>query len=228
MGQKVNPIGLRVGIIRDWESKWIERKKNYADLLIEDTRLRRAIKKNFPAGSVSKVEIERSANRLRLTIHTAKPGIVIGRGGKGVDELRVRLEKATKKQVSINIQEIKRADLDAQLVAENIAVQIEKRIAFKRAMRQSLMRAMKAGAKGIKITCSGRLAGSEMARRETYKEGKIPLHTLRADIDYGFWEAGTTYGNIGIKVWIYKGEVLPDRPRLEQRLEPVYEGRRRR
>lgn len=228
MGHKVNPIGLRVGIIRDWESKWIERKKNYADLLIEDTRLRRAIKKNFPAGSVSKVEIERSANRLRLTIHTAKPGIVIGRGGKGVDELRVRLERATKKQVSINIQEIKRADLDAQLVAENIAVQIEKRIAFKRAMRQSLMRAMKAGAKGIKITCSGRLAGSEMARRETYKEGKIPLHTLRADIDYGFWEAGTTYGNIGIKVWIYKGEVLPDRPRLEQRLEPVYEGRRRR
>lgn len=228
MGQKVNPIGLRVGIIRDWESKWFERKKNYADLLIEDTRIRRHIKGSFPAGSISRIEIERSANRVRVTIHTAKPGIVIGRGGKGVDELRARLERMTRKQVSINIQEIRRADLDAQLVAENIAVQIEKRIAFKRAMRQALMRAMKAGAKGIKITTSGRLAGSEMARRETYKDGKIPLHTLRADIDYGFYEATTTYGNIGIKVWIYRGEVLPDRPRAQERVEPVYEGRRRR
>ncbi|MDH7570910.1 MAG: 30S ribosomal protein S3 [Armatimonadota bacterium] len=227
MGQKVNPIGLRVGIIRDWESKWIERKKNFADLLIEDAQIRRYIKRNFPPGSISRVEIERSANRVRLTIHTAKPGIVIGRGGKGVDDLRARLERRTGKSVSINIQEIKRGDLDAQLVAENIAVQIEKRIAFKRAMRQALMRAMKSGAKGIKVTVSGRLAGSEMARRETYKDGKIPLHTLRADIDYGFWEAATTYGNIGIKVWIYKGDILPERPRLTERLESVYEGRRR-
>lgn len=228
MGQKVNPIGLRVGIIRDWESKWFERKKNYSDLLVEDVRIRNFIKRNFPIGSISKIEIERSASRVRVNIHTAKPGIVIGRGGKGVDDLRMKLEKLTKKQVNINIQEIKRFDLDAQLAAENIALQIERRIAFKRAMRQSLMRAMRAGAKGIKITVSGRLAGSEMARTETYKDGKIPLHTLRADIDYGFWEAGTAYGNIGIKVWIYKGEILPDRPRLEQRLESVYEGRRRR
>ncbi len=228
MGQKVNPIGLRVGIIRDWESKWFERKKNYGDLLIEDTQIRRRIKRSFPPGSLSRIEIERSANRVRINIHTAKPGIVIGRGGKGVDELRARLERGTGKQVSINIQEIKRADLDAQLVAENIAVQIEKRIAFKRAMRQALMRAMKSGAKGIKVMVSGRLAGSEMARRETYKDGKIPLHTLRADIDYGFWEAATTYGNIGIKVWIYKGEVLPERPRIAERVEPIYEGRRRR
>ena len=228
MGQKVNPIGLRVGIIRDWESKWFERKKNYADLLVEDTQVRKRIKQSFPAGSVSHIEIERSANRLRITIHTAKPGIVIGRGGKGVDELRARVERFTGKQASINIQEIRRADLDAQLVAENIAVQIEKRIAFKRAMRQALMRAIKSGAKGIKITTSGRLAGSEMARRETYKEGKIPLHTLRADIDYGFYEAATTYGNIGIKVWIYRGEVLPGPARPVERVEPVYEGRRRR
>lgn len=227
MGQKVNPIGLRIGIIRDWESKWFERKRNFANLLIEDVQIRKFIKQSFPPGSVSRIEIERSANRVRVTIHTAKPGIVIGRGGKGVDDLRARLEHKTGKQVSINIQEIRRPDLDAQLVAENIAVQIEKRIAFKRAMRQAILRAMKAGAKGIKVTVAGRLAGREMASRETYKEGKIPLHTLRADIDYGFCEAATTYGNIGVKVWIYKGEVLPERPRLLERLEPVYEGRRR-
>ncbi len=228
MGQKVNPIGLRVGIIRDWDSKWIERKKNFADLLIEDAQVRRYVKKSFPAGSISKTEIERSANRLRITVHTAKPGIVIGRGGKGVDDLRAQIERRTNKQVSINIQEIKRADLDAQLAAENIAVQIEKRIAFKRAMRQAIMRAMKSGAKGVRVKVSGRLAGSEMARTETYRDGKVPLHTLRADIDYGFYEAATTYGNIGIKVWIYKGEVFAKSPRIEQRLEPVYEGRRRR
>ncbi len=209
MGQKVNPIGLRIGIIKDWEGKWFADKRNYAGLLHEDIRIRQYIKKRLFAAGISRIIIERAANRVKVSIHTAKPGIVIGRGGAEVENLRKQLEKLTGKQVSVNIVEVKVPETDAQLVAENVAAQLEKRIAFRRAMKQAVSRSMKMGAKGIKIACGGRLAGAEIARSEWYSEGKVPLHTLRADIDYGVTEANTTYGKIGIKVWIYKGEVLP-------------------
>lgn len=208
MGQKIHPHGLRVGIIKDWDSKWYT-KKDFADQLLEDYKLRKHIKNKLFTSGVSRIEIERAANRIRITINTAKPGMVIGRGGSGVDELKGEIEKMTGKQVSINVIEIKNPDMDAQLVAENIASQLERRISFRRAMKQAISRALKSGAKGIKTMVSGRLGGAEIARSEMYHEGTIPLQTLRADIDYGFAEAHTTYGRIGVKVWIYKGEVLP-------------------
>src|SRR5579884_2804574 len=193
--------------------------RSFADALYEDYKIRRYIKKNHAAAAISRVEIERAGNRVKVTLHTAKPGIIIGRGGKGVDDLRAALERMTKKQVHVSVQEIRHPDMDAQLVAESVAQQIEKRIAYKRAMRQAVLRAMKLGVRGIRIMCAGRLAGAEMARREQDRQGKIPLQTLRADIDYGFAEAATTYGNIGIKVWIYKGDVLPGQPRQSE-IEP--------
>lgn len=209
MGQKVNPKGLRIGIIRDWEGKWFADKRNYATLLHEDLKIRGFVKKKLYAAGISQIQIERAANRVKIFIHTAKPGIVIGRGGAEVENLRRQLEQITSKQVSVNIVEIKVPEADAQLVAESVAAQLEKRVAFRRAMKQVVNRSMKMGAKGIRIACGGRLAGAEIARTEWYSEGKVPLHTLRADIDYGFAEANTTYGKIGIKVWVYKGEVLP-------------------
>ncbi len=211
MGQKVNPIGLRVGIIRDWEGKWYAGKRNYADLLHEDLALRKLIKERFFTAGISRVEIERAANRLKITVQTARPGMVIGRGGAEVDSLRKQIEAMTGRQCQINIVEVKVPELDAQLVAENIAFQLERRVSFRRAMRQAQQRAIRLGAKGIKIWVSGRLGGAEIARTEWTQEGSIPLHTLRADIDYGFTEADTTYGQIGVKVWIYKGEVLPEK-----------------
>ncbi len=210
MGQKVNPKGLRIGIIKEWEGKWFADKRNYSNLLIEDVKIREYIKKKLFQAGIAKIQIERAANRVKISIHTAKPGIVIGRGGAEVEALRKQLEKMTGKQVNVNIVEIKTPELDAQLVAENIASQLEKRIAFRRAMKQTVQRSRRLGAKGIKIASSGRLGGAEIARTEWYSEGKVPLHTLRADIDYGFAEANTTYGKIGVKVWIYKGEVLPE------------------
>ncbi|MTI80742.1 MAG: 30S ribosomal protein S3 [Firmicutes bacterium] len=211
MGQKVNPKGMRVGIIKDWDSKWFADKKNYSELLVEDQKIRDFIKKNLYTAGISRIQIERAANRVKITINTAKPGIVIGRGGTEVEALRQKLEKMTGKKVNVNIQEVKAPEMDAQLVAENVASQLERRIAFRRAMKQVVGRAVKMGAKGIKVSVSGRLGGAEIARTEWTNEGKVPLHTLRADIDYGFAEANTTYGKIGVKVWIYKGEVLPQR-----------------
>lgn len=208
MGQKVNPVGLRVGIIRDWESKWYA-DKDYADLLHEDLKVREYIAKRLKDASVSKVEIERAANRLNVTVHTAKPGMVIGKGGTEVEALRKALNSLTGKRVHINILEIKKADIDAKLVAENIARQLEGRVSFRRAQKQTIQRAMRAGAKGIKTMVSGRLGGADIARSESYSEGTVPLHTLRADIDYATAEADTTYGKLGVKVWIYRGEVLP-------------------
>ena len=208
MGQKVNPHGLRVGIIKDWSSKWYSGKRDFSSLLIEDKKVRKYVKDKFYTSGVSKVEIERAANRVKVTIYTAKPGMVIGKGGAGVDDLKKELEVMTGKNVFINIIEIKVPELDAQLVAENIASQLEKRVSFRRAMKQSIQRTMRAGAKGIKTMVSGRLGGAEIARSERYSEGTIPLQTLRADIEYGFAEADTTYGKIGVKVWIYKGEIL--------------------
>ena len=210
MGQKVHPKGMRVGIIRGWESNWYADKKNFSDLLLEDIKIRTYVKDKLFNAGVSGVEIERSANRVKVAIRTAKPGIVIGRGGTEVEVLRRELEKMTGKKININIAEIKKPELDAQLVAEGIAAQLVKRIAFRRAMKQSVNRTMRLGALGVKISCSGRLGGAEIARTEWYSEGKVPLHTLRADIDYGFAEANTTYGKIGVKVWIYKGEILPE------------------
>jgi len=210
VGQKVHPKGLRIGIIKDWDAKWYAGKKDYASLLHEDLKIRKFIKKKLFAAGIAKVEIERAANRVKVSIHTAKPGIVIGRGGTEVEALRKELEKLTNKQINVNIVEVKVPELDAQLVAENVAAQLEKRVSFRRAMKQTVSRSMRMGAQGIKIMCAGRLAGAEMARTEWYNEGKVPLHTLRADIDYGFAEADTTYGKIGVKVWIYKGEVLPE------------------
>lgn len=212
MGQKVHPIGFRLGVIRDWESKWYL-DKGYGAALVEDVRIRRYIKKKLYAAAISKMEIERAANRVKITLHTARPGIIIGRGGKGVDELRADLERMVRKQIHVNVQEVRRPELDAQLVAESIAAQIEKRISYRRAMRQAILRTMRMGGKGIKVTVSGRLSGAEMARTESDKQGKIPLHTLRADIDYGFAEAATTYGNTGVKVWIYRGDILPGQKR---------------
>lgn len=209
MGQKVNPHGLRVGIIKDWSSKWYSNKKEFSELLIEDNEIRDYIKDKFYTSGIAKTEIERAANRIKVSIYTAKPGMVIGKGGSGVEELKNQLEKMTGKNVFINIIEVKVPELDAQLVAENIASQLERRVSFRRAMKQAIQRTMRAGAKGIKTMVSGRLGGAEIARSERYSEGTIPLQTLRADIDYGFAEADTTYGKIGVKVWIYKGEVLP-------------------
>ncbi|NLC68241.1 MAG: 30S ribosomal protein S3 [Clostridiaceae bacterium] len=209
MGQKVNPHGLRIGIIKDWDTKWYANKKNFGDLILEDNKIRKHIKNKLYLAGISRIEIERFANKVRVNVNTAKPGLVIGKGGTGIEELRKELEKLTGKSVLINISEIKNPELDAQLVAENIASQLEKRISFRRAMKQAMTRAMKLGAKGIKTAVSGRLGGAEIARSEHYHEGTIPLQTLRADIDYGFAEANTTYGKIGVKVWIYKGVVLP-------------------
>ncbi|MDY0234873.1 MAG: 30S ribosomal protein S3 [Gudongella sp.] len=209
MGQKVNPHGLRVGVIKDWDSKWYADKKTFGDLLVEDFRIREFIKKKLFISGISKVEIERAASKIKVSVFTAKPGMVIGRGGSGVEELRLDIEKLTKKSVVINVEEIKMVELDAQLVAENIASQLERRVTFRRAMKQALQRTMRFGAKGIKTQVAGRLGGADMARTEGYSEGTIPLQTLRADIDYGFAEANTTYGKLGVKVWIYKGEVLP-------------------
>lgn len=211
MGQKVNPIGFRIGIIRDWDARWYA-DKNYTALLHEDLDIRRFIRRRLVNAGVSRIETERAANKLRIHIHTAKPGMVIGRGGSEVENLRKTLEKKTGKKIHLNIVEIKNPDLDAQLVAESVSGQLKRRIAFRRAMKQALFRTMRAGAQGVKITCRGRLGGSEMARSESYREGTVPLQTMRADIDYGFVEAHTTYGRIGIKVWIYKGEILPEKP----------------
>jgi len=209
MGQKVNPHGLRIGIIKDWDTKWYANDKNFSDLLVEDVKIRKYIKKKLYASGISRIEIERAANKVKVNVHTAKPGLVIGKGGAGIEELRKELEKLTQKSVLINITEVKVPEMNAQLVAENIASQLEKRISFRRAMKQAISRAMKLGAKGIKTSVAGRLGGAEIARTEHYHEGTIPLQTLRADIDYGFAEADTTYGKLGVKVWIYKGEVLP-------------------
>ncbi|RLQ91756.1 30S ribosomal protein S3 [Falsibacillus albus] len=215
MGQKVHPVGLRIGVIRDWESKWYAG-KDYADLLHEDLKVREYIAKRLSDASVSKVEIERAANRINITVHTAKPGMVIGKGGTEVEALRKALNQLTGKRVHINIVEIKRADLDAKLVAENIARQLENRVSFRRAQKQVIQRAMRAGAKGIKTMVSGRLGGADIARAEHYSEGTVPLHTLRADIDYAHAEADTTYGKLGVKVWIYRGEVLPAKKKTEE------------
>ncbi|MCU9594037.1 30S ribosomal protein S3 [Caldibacillus thermolactis] len=215
MGQKVNPIGMRVGIIRDWESKWYA-EKNYADLLHEDIKIREYIENRLKDASVSGIEIERAANRVNITIHTAKPGMVIGKGGSEVEALRKSLNALTGKKVHINIVEIKKADLDAKLVADNIARQLENRVSFRRAQKQAIQRTMRAGAKGIKTQVSGRLGGADIARAEHYSEGTVPLHTLRADIDYAHSEADTTYGKLGVKVWIYRGEVLPTKKKSEE------------
>ncbi|NLK67936.1 MAG: 30S ribosomal protein S3 [Clostridiaceae bacterium] len=209
MGQKVNPHGLRIGIIKDWDTKWYAGKKDFGDLLVEDFKIRKYVKEKLYIAGIARIEIERAANKVKLNIHTAKPGIVIGRGGAGIEQLRKELEKLTGKSVLINITEIKSSETNAQLVAENIASQLERRISYRRAMKQAMSRAMKFGAKGIKTAVSGRVGGAEIARSEHYHEGTIPLQTLRADIDYGFAEANTTYGKLGVKVWIYKGEVLP-------------------
>lgn len=208
MGQKVHPVGLRIGIIRDWEAKWYA-EKDYADLLHEDLRIRKFLETRLNDSAVSKIEIERAANRVNVTIHTAKPGMVIGKGGTEVEALRKALTDLSNKKVHINIIEIKRADVEAKLVAENIARQLENRASFRRVQKQAIQRAMRAGAKGIKTQVSGRLGGADIARAESYSEGTVPLHTLRADIDYAAAEADTTYGKLGIKVWIYRGEVLP-------------------
>ena len=211
MGQKVNPHGLRVGIIKDWDSKWYAKKGDYADLLIEDHKIRKFLKNKLYTSGIARILIERAANnKVKVNIFTAKPGMVIGRGGQGVDLLKNELEKLTGKGVLVNITEIKVAEMESILVAENVAFSLERRVSFRRAMKQAIQRTMRAGAKGIKIAVSGRLGGAEMARNEKYHEGNVPLHTLRADIDYGFAEANTTYGKIGVKVWIYKGEILPE------------------
>ncbi|MGI6038877.1 MAG: 30S ribosomal protein S3 [Clostridiales bacterium] len=239
MGQKVNPHGLRVGIIRDWDSRWYASDEKVGDLLYEDYKIRTYLKETLYSAGVPKIEIERDSARVRIFLHTARPGMVIGRGGSEIEKLRAKLEKMLGKPVSLNIVEIRSPDLNAQLVAENIASQLEKRISYRRAMKQAMGRAMRQGARGIKTNVSGRLGGAEIARSEHYHEGTIPLQTLRADIDYGFAEAKTTYGRIGVKVWIYKGEVLqtsgrkltrslePQRPRSDRRRDRRQGGNRR-
>jgi small subunit ribosomal protein S3 len=207
MGQKVHPVGLRLGIIKTWDSRWFSQ-KNYSTLLHEDIKIRKIVKERLMHAGVSKIEIERAGQKAKINIHTARPGIIIGKKGAEVDKLKKDLEAMTGKQMYINIQEIRRPELDAQLVAENIALQLERRIAFRRAMKKSVTSALRLGAQGIKIMCAGRLAGAEIARTEWYREGRVPLHTLRADIQYGFFEAKTTMGQIGVKVWIYRGDVL--------------------
>ena len=214
MGQKVNPHGLRVGVIKDWDSKWYA-EDNFADNLVEDYNIRKFLKKRLYSAGVSRIEMERTTDRLKIIIHTAKPGIVIGKGGAEIENLKKDVQKLTDKKLSIDIKEVKRPDKDAQLEAENIAQQLENRISFRRAMKSCMGRTMKAGAKGIKTSCSGRLGGADMARTEFYSDGTIPLQTLRADINYGFAEANTTYGKVGVKVWIYEGEVLPTKTNKE-------------
>ena len=211
MGQKVHPTGVRVGIIKDWNSKWYADSKNFADYLVEDQKIRKFLKKKEYEAGISKIEIERTAKMVKVNIHTAKPGILIGKGGAGIETLKGEVKKLIGKDVNLNVVEEKNIDLNAQLVAENIAGQLERRISFRRAMKQCMQKTMKAGAVGIKTAVSGRLGGADMARTEFYKEGNIPLQTLRADIDYGFAEVATTYGKIGVKVWIYKGEILPSK-----------------
>ena len=208
MGQKVNPHGLRVGVIKDWDSRWYARNEKVGDLVVEDYKLRKYLKKTLYSAGIPKIEIERDNAKIKIYLHCARPGVVIGKGGNEIERMRLELEKKLGKPVALNIVEVKTPDTDAQLVAENIAQQLEKRISFRRAMKNSMGRAMRMGARGIKVMCSGRLGGAEIARSECYHDGTIPLQTIRADIDYGFAEAATTYGRIGIKVWIYKGEVL--------------------
>ncbi len=210
MGQKVNPHGLRVGIIKNWDSRWYA-EKEFADYLVEDHKIRTFLKKKLYGAGISKVEIERDSDRVKVIVYTARPGVVIGKGGAEIEKIKAEVQKLTEKKLSVDIKEVKRPERDAQLVAEDIARQLENRISFRRAMKSSMSRSMKAGIKGIKTTCSGRLGGADIARSESYNEGTIPLQTLRADIDYGFAEADTTYGKVGVKVWIYKGEVLPAR-----------------
>ncbi len=209
MGQKVNPHGARVGVIFDWSTRWYAGKKDFANNLIEDFKLRKMLKEKFYSCGISRIDVERSASRMTVTLFAGKPGMIIGRSGKGIEELRAEVEKFCGCAVNIRVVDIKTPDADAQLIAENIAQQLEKRIAFRRAMKQSIMRANKAGAKGVKIAISGRLGGADIARTEHYHEGSIPLQTLRANIDYGFAEAKTTYGRLGVKVWVYKGQILP-------------------
>ncbi|SEK91681.1 SSU ribosomal protein S3P [Carnobacterium iners] len=215
MGQKINPTGLRIGIIRDWDAKWYA-EKEYANYLHEDLRIREYIAKKLSDASISQIEIERAANRVNVSLHTAKPGMVIGKGGSEVDSLRKKLNELTGKRVHINIVEIKNPDLDAKLVAEGITTQLESRVAFRRAQKQAIQRTMRSGAKGIKTMVSGRLNGADIARSETHSEGSVPLHTLRADIDYAWEEADTTYGKLGVKVWIYRGEILPTKKNAEK------------
>ena len=210
MGQKVNPHGLRVGVIKDWDAKWYADKNNYSKLLKEDLKIRKHIKKKMYEAGIARIVIERAAQRLKIDVYTARPGMVIGRGGSEVDALRQEIEDMTGKNVQINVVEVEDPELNAQLVAENIAAQLLKRVSFRRAMKQAMNRAMRMNAEGFRVKSSGRLGGAEMARTEGYSEGSVPLHTLRADIDYGFAEADTTYGKIGVKVWINKGEILPD------------------
>ena len=214
MGQKVNPHGLRVGIIKDWDSKWYA-DKNFADYLVEDYKIRQFVKKKLYSAGISKIEIERASERIKVRIYTAKPGLVIGKGGAGIEKFRKELGAKLGKNVIVDIKEVKKPDRDAQLVAENIALQLENRISFRRAMKSTMQRTMRAGALGIKTSVSGRLGGADMARTEFYSEGTIPLQTLRADIDYGFAEADTQYGKVGVKAWIYNGEVLPSKEKKE-------------
>ena len=214
MGQKVNPHGLRVGVIKDWDSKWYA-EGDFSDFLVEDYKIREYLKKKLYSAGVSKIEIERSSDRVRVNIYTAKPGIVIGKGGAEIEKVKAEVQKMTSKKLFMDVKDIKRPDKDAQLVAENIATQLENRVSFRRAMKSAMSRTMKAGALGIKASTSGRLGGADMARTEFYSEGTIPLQTLRADIDYGFAEADTTYGKVGVKVWVYKGEVLPQKASKE-------------
>ena len=210
MGQKVNPHGLRVGVIKNWDSRWFAKDEVFGDTLVSDYNIREYLKNELHKAGVPKIEIERDSHRVRVFIHFAKPGLVIGRGGEQIEKYKAQLEKMVGMPVALNVVEVKQPDLDAQLVAENVSAQLENRVAFRRAMKMAIRNTMRLGAKGIKITCSGRLGGAEIARAEHYHEGTIPLQTLRADIDYGFWEANTTYGKIGVKVWIYRGEVLSE------------------
>ena len=219
MGQKVNPHGLRVGVIKNWDSRWFAKDEVFGDTLVSDYNIRKYLKGQLQEAGVPKIEIERDSRRVRVFVHCAKPGMVIGKGGVEIEKYKAELEKMVGMPVSLNVVEVRQPDLDAQLVAENVCAQLEKRVAFRRAMKMSIRNTMRLGAKGIKIMCSGRLAGAEIARSETYHEGTIPLQTLRADIEYGFWEANTTYGKIGVKVWIYRGEVLNEvnRPQGERK-----------
>ena len=231
MGQKVNPHGLRVGVIKDWDSRWYAREDKVGDLIVEDYNIRKYLKSTLYAAGIAKIEIERDNAKVKINIHCSRPGVIIGKGGTEIEALRQKIEAKLGKTVALNIVEVRSPDLNAQLVAENIAAQLEKRISFRRAMKQAIQRATRLGAKGIKCTCGGRLGGAEIARTEHYHEGTIPLQTLRADIDYGFAEAATTYGRIGVKVWIYKGEVLHGGPRLGRSIEapkPAFERRERR
>ena len=225
MGQKTHPIGFRLGIVKDWHAKWFADKQvDYRNLVLEDLQIRKKIDGNYPDAGISQVDIERSNNDVTITIHTARPGIVIGRGGQRVEELRKELESVIQRRARLNVQEIRQPELDAYLVARNVADQLERRIAFRRAIRQTLGRSMQAGAEGIKIICSGRLGGADIARSEKAMEGRVPLHTLRADIDYGLAEAATEFGRIGVKVWIYKGDILPEpvpEPEIEEEISPI-------